>query len=315
MKKICFIGACGHVKHAYRVMKERNDVSLCGIAPFSQHENMAASPFEDVPLYYDHKAMLDECSPDIAVVSPVYGLTGKAIIECAERGIDVFSEKPVASTLDELELVKAAVKKSDIRFCAMHYLRYSPAFYRGAKLVKNGEIGDIVMITAQKSYKYGKRPEWYSDRALYGGTIPWVGIHAIDWIYHFSGKRFLSVSAESFGESPEMAAVCRFSLDGGIPASVNIDYFRPGSAPTHGDDRIRCVGCDGVLEIIDGEIRLINKNGCTVEKPTDAPELLSNFLDGKNVIDPDEIFYITKAAILARDSADSGKALYFNEDK
>ena len=311
MKKICFLGACGHIKRAYRTIKERNDVRICGVAPFSVHENMTEPFADNVPFYSDYKAMLDKCSPDIAVVSPVFGFTGKAIIECAERGIDVFSEKPVASSISELEAVSDAVKKSGIRFCAMHYLRYSPAFYHGAEIVKSGAIGNALMITAQKSYKYGKRPEWYALRELYGGTIPWVGIHAIDWIYHFSGKRFVSVSAESFGKDPEMAAVCSFSLEGGILASINIDYFRPESAPTHGDDRIRCVGQDGVLEIIGGEIRVINKNGCTVEKPTDAPDLLTDFLDGKDVIPTDEIFYITKAAILARDSADSGKTLYF----
>ena len=80
MKKICFIGSCGHVKRAYRTIKEKNDVRLCGVAPFSVHEKMAESFEGDVPFYPDYKSMLDECSPDIAVVSPVFGLTGKAII-------------------------------------------------------------------------------------------------------------------------------------------------------------------------------------------------------------------------------------------
>lgn len=309
MKKICFIGACGHTKQAYRVLRGREDVILCGFSPYSADENANSSFAPEIPFYADYKSMLDELHSDIAVVSPVFGLTGRAIIECAERGIDVFSEKPVASSVSELEDVARSVKSSGIRFGAMHYLRYDPAFYRGAELVRNGAVGEPLMMTAQKSYKYGKRPEWYANRALYGGTIPWVGIHAIDWIYHFSGKRFLSVSAESFGGSPEMAAICRFSLEGGALATVNIDYLRPESAPTHGDDRIRCVGTRGVLEVIGGEVHLINENGCVTERPTSAPELITDFLDGKDTIPPDEIFYITKIALLARDSADCGKTL------
>ena len=42
---------------------------------------------------------------------------------------------------------------------------------------------------------------------------------------------------------------------------------------------------------------------------SNAPELLEEFLDEKPSITPDEIFYITKVVIAARDSADSGKTI------
>jgi hypothetical protein len=87
-----------------------------------------------------------------------------------------------------------------------------------------------------------------------------VGIHAVDWVYAFSGKRFLSVDAQCFG-NPEMAALCRYSMEDGVMASVNLDYYRPASAPTHGDDRIRCAGTAGVLEVMNGKITLSDRPG------------------------------------------------------
>ena len=155
----------------------------------------------------------------------------------------------------------------------------------------------------------GTRPSWYSDRTLYGGTIPWVGIHAIDWIYNFTAKRFLSVNSISFGKDPEMAALCQFEMEGGVVASVNVDYYRPTGASTHGDDRVRCVGTNGVVEVRDGKIILINADGTSVITPTEAPELLESFIDGKDAISAEEIFYLTKVAIIARDSADLKKAI------
>lgn len=253
--------------------------------------------------------MLDSVSPDLAIVSPVFGLTSEVILECAKRGVDVFAEKPIASTEEALNAVEKAVMESGIRFSAMHYLRFSPAFYRGAELVRSGAIGDVRMVTAQKSYRYGTRPVWYADRRLYGGTIPWVGIHAIDWIYHFTGKRFLSVSALAVGKDPEMAALCQFDMEDGVMASVNIDYYRPKGAPTHGDDRIRCVGTEGILEIRDGKVILLHESGVRTETPTEAPELLERFLAGENPISTSELFYLTRVALRARDSADLGKTL------
>lgn len=307
--RVCYIGACGHTKQAHAYLKNRGDIEFCGIAPGSAHEAMEASFDPTIPFYSDYVTMLKENSPDLAVVSPVYGLTGQVILECAGRGVGVFAEKPVASSFEELRAVRKSVMENGIPFCAMHYLRYEPAFYRAAREVRSGIIGELRMITAQKSYRYGERPEWYGDRTLYGGTIPWVGIHAIDWIYHFSGKRFRSVRAQSFGESPEMAALCQFELEDGVMASVNLDYYRPVMAPTHGDDRVRCVGTKGILEVREKKIFLMNDVEDTVIQPTEAPELLEEFLDGRVPISPEEIFYLTEVAIAAREAADSGETV------
>lgn len=311
--KVCFIGTCGHTKKAYNYLKNRPDVEFCGVAPGSFHEELTSSFAPEIPFYSDYRTMLELHHPDFAVISPVFGLTGPIITDCAHRGIDIFSEKPIASTFAELDSVTESVTKSGIRFCAMHYLRYSPAFYHGAKLVRSGAIGDLRMITAQKSYKFGNRASWYNDRSLYGGTILWVGIHAIDWISHFSGKRFLSVQAQSVGDSPEKAALFQFILEDDIIASVNLDYFRPDTAPTHDDDRIRCVGTNGILEIRDRTIYLMNASGCRTIVPDNAPELLEEFIEGRNPIPQEELFYLAKVALAAREAADTHTAIRIEE--
>lgn len=294
--RICFIGACGHSSQAYQYLATRQDVEFVGFAPGSGHETKLPKFAQNMPCFADYQAMLAEVKPDLAVVSPVFGLTASVILECTKRKIDVFSEKPVATTLEELQQVEQAVKDSGIRFCAMHYLRYDPAFYTGAKLVKSGAVGDVQLITAQKSYKYGTRPEWYQDPDLYGGTIPWVGIHAIDWIYHFTGKRFLSVATQKAGE---MAAVCQFLLEGGTIGAMNLDFYRPMGAATHGDDRVRCVGTAGILEVQGGKLTLITPTETKEIQPEPAPELLEEFLaDG--AIPPEEIFYLTRVALIAQ---------------
>ena len=308
--KVCYIGSCGHWSQTYYTIKKMTEVQVCGFAPGHSRE-MQSSPLDPtVPFFDDYQQMLDEIKPDLTIVSPVFRLTGQIILQCAGRGIDIFAEKPVASSMEELDKIQQIVKEKKIRFGAMHYLRFTPAFYEAAKMVHNGEIGQVRMLTAQKSYRYGTRPEWYADRELYGGTIPWVGIHAIDWIAHFAQKRFRTATAQSIGKNPEMAALCQFTLEEDIIASVNIDYYRPSAAPTHGDDRVRCVGTEGVIEVKDNSIRLINGNGSKTFMPNTAPDMFMEFLKGNDPIPVDEIFHITKTAIAARDSADLGKTIW-----
>ena len=303
--KVVFIGMCGHSMQAYGVLKNRKDVLLCGVAPGSEHEEMTKSFDPSIPFFASYTEMLDTCHPDLAVISPVFGLTGKIVIACAGRGIDVFCEKPVAGSLEELERVETAVKASGIRFCAMHYLRVLPAFWKGAALVKAGAIGDVKLLHAQKSYRFGTRPRWYSDRTLFTGLIPWVGIHAIDWIWAFTGKRFLKVNAQLFG-TPERAGSCLFEMENGIMATVNLDYYRPATAPTHDDDRIRCVGTEGIVEVRAGKVFLMNADGVQTIEATEAPELLTTFLEGESVVSAEEIFYLTRVALLSRTAADTG---------
>lgn len=310
--KVAFIGLCGHSMQAYETLRQRTDIIFCGIAPGSDHEQMSKSFDPSIPFFSSWESLLDQTHPHLAIVSPVFGLTGEIIIECAKRGINVFSEKPVAGTLEELERVKTAVKTSGIRFCAMHYLRVSPAFWQGAAMVRGGAIGEVRLLNAQKSYRFGTRPDWYQDRTLFTGIIPWVGIHAIDWIYAFTGKKFLSVNASCAG-SPERTALFRFDLENEISASVSLDYFRPETAPTHDDDRIRCVGTTGILEVREGKIHLMNADGVHTITPEPAPELLSEFLAGNPLLSSDEIFYLTRVALLARESADIKQTISIGE--
>ncbi|MBQ7336423.1 MAG: hypothetical protein IJW92_08130 [Clostridia bacterium] len=131
-------------------------------------------------------------------------------------------------------------------------------------------------------------------------------IHAIDWVYHFAGKRFLSVSAQSFGRDPELAALCQFEMKNGLMASVNIDYYRPNTAPTHGDAQCIPLGSSKrSFRRAPLKCRLFPRNGCEIT-PSEALELLEEFLDGREVLDAEEIFYLTRGTLCARDAADRG---------
>ncbi len=306
--KICFIGSCGHAYRTYREMQTCEDAEFVGIAPGSEQEDIDALDRYGMPVYSSYEEMICTTRPEVAVISPVFGLTGKIAVYCAERGINVFCEKPVASDLSELRVLEKAVKENNIHFSAMHFLRFTPSFYAAGKLVREGGIGEVKLMTAQKSYKYGSRPEWYADRGLYTGTIPWIGIHAIDWLYYFGQKKFLTVNAIHSG-NPEMTALCQFELEDGVPASVNLDYYRPGTAATHGDDRIRVVGNEGVIEVFGDRYQLINKDGESTVYPTEAPLLARDYLLGREELSAEEIFMLTRVALIARESADKKEKL------
>ncbi len=324
--KLAIIGSRGHIGYVFDSIKEVPEITLTAISTGCEDsperlQKMAADAGFAPAVYADWKQMIDEVKPDVAAVDGPFDLHAEMATYALERGIHVFCEKPIALTLEDLDKIVAAQKKSGAQILSMVGLRYQPDFQYALKLVREGAIGKVKLVKAQKSYRFGKRPEYYKSRAAYGGTIPWVGSHALDWIMAFSGSSFDSVYAtqtteDNFGYGElEIACQCMFVMKNGVQAQASIDYLRPAAAPSHGDDRVRVAGTEGVLEVIGDQIILIDKDGKReIPVPTPERKLFSDFVNslsgkGSCMVSVDETFELTRACLLARESADTGKII------
>jgi predicted dehydrogenase len=330
--KICVVGNCGHSGQMIREGAKVQEAEFVGYCPSYLEEdlNNIEQIFEAnsyYPARYDnYKSMLKKETPDVLVVDSMFcdhcSITSYAL-EC---GINVFCEKPVALSLKDCERLEKVEQKSTATFWAMQTLRYEPWTYTAKKLIDQGAVGQIRMINCQKSYKLGKRLAFFSDRNKCGGLITWVAIHGIDAIQYLCPQHFRSVfarhsNAENSGNGDlETTSICLFELDNNVLAHVNADYYRPASAITHGDDRIRVVGTEGVLEVIKNKVFLINMQN-NDEQPQELvpqdqiPTIFGDFLQtlqgySIGLLNASQSILITKLALLARDSADSEKLLY-----
>lgn len=322
------IGKRGHAYYVFESIREVPGVALSCISSGSDDEPGELLAMAQENGFYpevrkDWRAMLEEFKPDVLCIDGPFELHAEMCAEALERDIHVFCEKPIALTLEQLDKVRNAHRGSRSRIVSMVGLRYEPAFYQTFHMLQGGAVGKILTIRAQKSYRLGLRPEFYKHRSTYGGTIPWVGSHALDWILWYSQDAFDSVTAlqnseDNFGNGDlEIAAHCQFRLKSGIIASAGIDYLRPASAHTHGDDRIRIAGTDGILEVSNGKISCIGRDGEQTITPEPADRhLFSDFLlelaGGRpGLVSDKETFELTRACLLARQSADEQRTIYF----
>lgn len=329
--KLCMIGnRGGHANGILDGMEKLGDVKLVGLCPGSSEDNIKslvkwcdAHGVQPKP-YDDYRQMLDEQKPDILSVFGPFERHAEMSIEAFRRGIHVMTEKPAATTLEDLARLKRAHAEAKVHLAAMMGSRYEPAFHAAWRAVQGGRIGTIRLMESRKSYKLGNRAPFYRKRTTYGGTIPWVGSHAIDWLYWFGGQRFVSVSAHhstkfnrDHGEA-EMSGLCLFEMTNEVFASTAVDYLRPDTAPSHGDDFIRVVGTDGIVEVRAGEASLTNADAQGVQmlpKICDR-QIFCDFvgqIEGKvkALIGPDDVFAVTEACLLARQSADEKRVIKF----
>jgi len=211
----------------------------------------------------DPTQMLDAFRPDALSVGTLYAFNGDWVAAALERNIPVVSDKPIAASWQQFErLAKLTADPSRIVLTEFDF-RARPEFLTAREAVRSGQIGKPILVTGQKSYRFGTRPPWYASRTDYPGTLLWVASHAVDVIPFVTGQRLISaighggnLSRPEFGSMEDHVAVM-FILSEGGTALVHADFLRPAAAATHGDDRLRVAGSEGVLEVMGGRCRLI----------------------------------------------------------
>lgn len=257
--RLAFVGGSGH--HYLRGLlrdpdsASRYETALAGDGCDDEATRAYAEKLNS-PTWFDScRDMLERFRPDVLSVGAVYGLNSRFATEALQRGIPVVSDKPIAASWDELRRLAELAGKPGAKLITEFDFRSEAPFRAAHHAVAEGVIGDVVLATAQKSYRFGSRPKWYADRKLYGGTILWVASHAIDVIPFVTGLPIANVTARQgnlsrpdYGTMEDHCALL-FELDRGATGIVHADFLRPKAAPTHGDDRLRVAGTRGVVEV------------------------------------------------------------------
>ncbi len=317
MMRVGIIGACGHGGTAFG---GKTPVEFVGAAPgtFDAEAVQALCKAHGMEYYVNWKDLLPHC--DAVVVNTVFSENAAIAAEALRQGLHVYAEKPAATDAAQLAALREAAASSDALFFSMLTLRFDPWFAQARRLMDAGTIGKPLLVTGQKSYKLGRRPAFYADRALYGGTIPWIGIHVIDQALWLTGLPCESVrgrharAANGGNGTMESTATVEMTLSGGVEAQLHMDFLRPASAPTHGDDRVRIAGETGVLEVRGSRVWLIDRDHDGTEPLPQEPceAIFDAFLDlavrPERRSDPRfagiDAFEATRVALAARDDAD-----------
>jgi predicted dehydrogenase len=260
--KIGFIGGWGHHYLRGAAGEPSVEVAVAGdgrdeAAALRLSKSLGGQWFEDAT------RMLDNFKPDAVSVGTWYAHNGDWVATALERNIPVVSDKPIAASWQQFErLVKLTADPSRILLTEFDF-RAKPEFLAARQAVRSGKIGKAILATGQKSYRFGARPPWYASRTDYPGTLMWVASHAVDIIPFVTGQRLVraighggNLSRPEFGSMEDHVAAM-FVLSEGGTALVHADFLRPAAAATHGDDRLRVVGSQGVLEVMGGRCRLI----------------------------------------------------------
>ena len=315
-----------HVQYLLDEVRSRPELQLVGV--FDADLSLSA------PIAEEFEAasftQLDDLlaqAPEVVYVAGVYADHAEATIAGLAAGCHVLVDKPLCTTLADLDRIEqAAATATGVLSLLLEKRYYSPTRALLA-LHTEGVLGEVVGITSLGPHKLNPttRPGWFFDRARYGGLLNDLAVHDLDLALllmddpsaRVRGVIPTSGAGTSTGLAVQQAPWPRFghatlATDAAI-ASCHVDWLTPAGSAVHGDYQMRVIGTRGVAEVFWAQNRLVLT---TDEAPSHEVELPAASRPAELVIDallagrtPDVTaaasIRATRAALLAQHSADT----------
>ena len=166
---------------------------------------------------------------------------------CAERGLHVFVEKPIADSVEAGERMGRACAEAGVTLMVGHAFRRLGAARRVKQLVDEGALGRVVLAEANMSLAGSFKPgAWRAERERNrGGPIMQLGIHHVDTLAYWLGPvrrasgRFAHVHTHA---EIDDVGVVTLEFESGALGTVTGSYVSPKTLS------LRLFGSEGVLD-------------------------------------------------------------------
>lgn len=184
------------------------------------------------------ESVLDDPRVDAVCLGGSFGERGGEAIAALRAGKHVYADKPVCTSLAEIDEIEALASAKNLKVGCYLTLRFSQGIRNLREMIAEGTLGEIgcINMTAQHPLQYGSRPMWYFAPGQHGGTINDIAIHGVDLVRFITGMGIKNVTAartwNHFAtEEPDFRDCGQFmaELDNGAGFMADVSYAAPAS--------------------------------------------------------------------------------------
>jgi len=179
------MGGMGYA-HADQLLK-MDDVEIAALCSTSDNaQRFNESRGTAIPIYHDFDRMLEEVALDALYVNiPPYAHCGQ-IEKAAAKKIAVFTEKPLALTVERSESIARAVQENNVKSMMGYHMRFGGAVQHVKKLMNAGLTGKPTLYSAAYECNSLHSP-WWIRKELCGGQVFEQVIHLYDMALYLMG--------------------------------------------------------------------------------------------------------------------------------
>ena len=198
MINIAFAGLRhGHIFTLYNEAVNNPKYNVLGAFEENEAARLEAQTQGLVCNYESLEALLADERVDAVALGGCYGTRGEYAIKALRAGKHVIADKPLTTSLEELDIIEREAKNRGKTVSCMFTMRYDKKINAAKKLFESGALGEIAAVSfgGQHPLQYGRRPSWYFEENMHGGTINDIAIHGIDALYYAFGIKAQKINA------------------------------------------------------------------------------------------------------------------------
>lgn len=200
--------------------------------------------------------LIDRAEVDFIDICTPTGLHKDLIVKALKRDLHVYTEKPIAASVEEIEEIIAANKSARrIIFNGFNY-RFLPEFRRIRSIINSGELGEVRYIRVIRTTK--EKPGSYMFGPNSCGLFNEFHCHFVDLMFSFGFDMPRAVFASGttvheWNINPDTATMVLFYPRNAI-VEITTSLASPGLAP-----EMLIIGKEGTLKLNYGRISVVKK--------------------------------------------------------
>ncbi len=190
----CALVGCGAIAPNHlAALTALDGTELCALCDIKTEraENMRSQYAPSARIYNDLDLMLSQEKLDALHIATPHFLHTEMAIKALERGINVFLEKPVCISREELDLLLRAEARSHAKICVCFQNRYNNTTELALRAAESdgGAISAYASVVWQRDEDYYKSSDWRGKHTSEGGGVLInQAIHSLDLLTLFLGK-------------------------------------------------------------------------------------------------------------------------------
>ena len=152
----------------------------------------------NIPEFDNFETMLETTGADSVVVCSIDSTHAEYVTKALNKGLDVFSEKPLCTTFKQVEAIREAARKSSSAGMVTHNMRFGSNEAMIKKMIQDGKLGKILHIQFSEyldryhGADYFRR--WHRKKENSGGLLLQKSSHHFDLINWFADSKPIRVT-------------------------------------------------------------------------------------------------------------------------